>query len=198
MNKVPMTGEESFRIIQQMIEVAKDEQHDRGDGWLIWGWILFSVSVLSAIFMKTGLGRYIGTAWTVALVVGLVIYFLGHLVVKKKTKLTKTYVKDILDRIGTGFFISLFVLVAASFLTNSISAFGYYYVLYAFWMFIYGSVLKFRPLIYGAVINWIAAISIFMIKDFFFIMVISAVAILLGYIIPGYLLRAEYNKKMQS
>ena len=193
-----MTGEESLKIIQQMIEVAKDEQNDRGDGWLIWGWILFSVSVLSAIFMKTGLGQYIGTAWTAALVVGLAIYFLGHLVVKKKKELSKTYVKDILDRIGTGFFISLFVLVAASFLTNSISAFGYYYVLYAFWMFIYGSVLKFRPLIYGAVINWIAAISIFMIKDFFFIMVISAVAILLGYIIPGYLLRADYNKKKQS
>ncbi len=193
-----MTGEESLKIIQQMIEVAKDEQHDRGDGWLIWGWILFSVSVLSAIFMKTGLGQYIGTAWTAALVVGLVIYFLGHLVVKKRKELSKTYVKDILDRIGTGFFISLFVLVAASFLTNSISAFGYYYVLYAFWMFIYGSVLKFRPLIFGAVINWVAAISIFMIKDFFFIMIISAVAILLGYIIPGYILRAEYNKKKQS
>lgn len=193
-----MTGEDSLKIIQQMIEVAKDEQHDRGDGWLIWGWILFSVSVISAIFIKTGMGRYIGTAWTAALVLGLVIYFLGHFIVKKKKALTKTYVKDILDRIGTGFFISLFVLVAASFLTSSISAFGYYYVLYAFWMFIYGSVLKFRPLIYGAVINWIAAISIFMIKDFFFIMVISAVAILLGYIIPGYLLRAEYNKKMQS
>lgn len=193
-----MTGEDSLKIIQQMIEVAKDEQHDRGDGWLIWGWILFSVSVISAIFIKTGMGRYIGTAWTAALVLGLVIYFLGHFIVKKKKELSKTYVKDILDRIGTGFFISLFVLVAASFLTNSISAFGYYYVLYAFWMFIYGSVLKFRPLIYGAVINWIAAISIFMIKDFFFIMVISAVAILLGYIIPGYLLRAEYNKKMQS
>lgn len=193
-----MTGEESFRIIQQMIQVAKDEQSDRGDGWLLWGWILFSVSVISSVFMKTGMGRYVGTAWTAALVLGLVIYFLGHVVVKKKKELSKTYVKDILDRIGTGFFISLFVLVAASFLTNSISAFGYYYVLYAFWMFIYGSVLKFRPLIYGAVINWVAAISIFMIKDFFFIMVISAVAILLGYIIPGYILRAEYNKKKQS
>ncbi|MGZ5246739.1 MAG: hypothetical protein ACXWV5_06855 [Flavitalea sp.] len=198
MNKVPMTGEDSLKIIQQMIEVAKDEQSDRGDGWLLWGWILFSVSVISAIFVKTGMGQYIGTTWTAALVVGLVIYFLGNLVVKKKKELTKTYVKDILDRIGTGFFISLFVLVAASFLTNTISAFGYYYVLYAFWMFIHGSVLKFRPLIYGAIINWAAAVSIFMVNDFFYIMVISAIAILLGYIIPGYILRAEYNKKMQS
>ena len=98
---------------------------------------------------------------------------------------------------GTAFFISLLILVAANFIGDRPGfAFGYYYVLYAFWMFIHGSAIRFKPLIMGAAVNWAAAIAMFFIEDFMYDMLVSAIAILTGYLIPGYMLRSKYRKAM--
>ncbi|MEO5648203.1 MAG: hypothetical protein ABIQ56_07550, partial [Chitinophagaceae bacterium] len=74
----------------------------------------------------------------------------------------------------------------------------YYYILYAFWMYIHGSAIRFKPLIIGAYVNWTAAIGIFLVKDFAIAMLISSVAILVGYLIPGYMLRSEYKRKFNQ
>jgi Flp pilus assembly protein TadB len=197
MDEKKLSGEESLQLIQQMIQVAKDDHRENGDGWLIWGWLLFVASVASAIMAYTKSSQYIGYVWMGMLVIGLAVYVAGRLQ-KKKHKRVQTYVQELLEKLGIGFFISLFTLIAASFMSDSSFSFGYFYVLYAFWMFIHGSAIRFRPLIIGAIVNWAAAIAIFYIKDFRQDMMISAVAILVGYLIPGYMLRAEYRKKMQS
>jgi hypothetical protein len=109
----------------------------------------------------------------------------------------KTYVQELLDRLGAGFFISLFAIVAAGFISKTSFGFGYYYILYAFWMFIHGSAIRFRPLIIGAYVNWMAAIAIFLLKDTTQIMIVSAIAVFIGYLVPGYMLKVEYKKKMK-
>jgi hypothetical protein len=76
--------------------------------------------------------------------------------------------------------------------------FGFYFVLYAFWMYIHGSATGFKPLIAGAFFNWAAALGIFFLTDFRHIMIISAVAVLAGYIIPGYIQRHQYNKSVTA
>lgn len=196
MEEKQLTELESLNIIQQMIRVAKEERQESGAGWLIWGWLLFLASISSAILSFLNLGIYISWVWSSILVAGLIIYIVSHVLPNRRIPV-KTYVQELLDRIGTGFFISLFVIVFASYLGGGAFGFGYYYILYAFWMFIYGSVLRFQPLIIGAIVNWIAAIAIFLIQDFMYDMVVSSVAVLIGYLIPGYKLRAEYRKKMK-
>jgi hypothetical protein len=197
MEEKKLSGEESLLLIQQMIQVAKDEHREKGDGWLIWGWLLFVASIASCIMSYAKLGRYIGWVWLGMLAVGLVVYAIGHLQKQKREKV-QTYVQELLNKIESGFFISLFAIVASIYIGNSNFSFGYFYILYAFWMFIHGSAIRFRPLIIGAWVNWAAAIAIFLIKDFKYDMMISALAVLVGYLIPGYMLRAEHRKKMQS
>lgn len=197
MEEKKLSGEESLLLIQQMIQVARDEHREKGDGWLIWGWLLFGASVASIIMSYAKLGRYIGWMWLGMLAVGLVVYAIGHLQKQKREKV-HTYVQELLNRIENGFFISLFAIVASSYISDSNFSFGYFYILYAFWMFIHGSAIRFRPLIIGAWVNWAAAIAIFGVQDFKYDMMISALAVLVGYLIPGYMLRAEYRKKMQS
>ena len=102
-----------------------------------------------------------------------------------------------LDRFGSGFFISLFAIIAAGFINKGSYGFGYYYILYAFWMYIHGNAIRFRPLIIGAYVNWLAAIVIFLLKDTAQVMIVSSVAVLIGYLIPGYMLQAEYRKKLK-
>ncbi len=191
-----ITEHEGLQLIQQMIQVAKADNSENGDGWLIWGWLLFLASVSSAVLSYLKIIGYISWIWIGVLIVGMLLYTIFHLL-RKKPERVKTYVQELLDRIGTGFFISLFTIVAAGFIINTSHGFGYYYILYAFWMYIHGSAIRFRPLIIGAFVNWIAAIAIFLLEDTGHIMVVSAIAVLVGYLIPGYMLQAEYRKKMK-
>lgn len=185
----------SLDLIQKMIGTARNDHRESGSGWLFWGWLLFGASVASVVVMQLGKGGYLSWIWTGMLVAGLLVYF-GTALLRPKKEKVKTYVSDLLHQLGTGFFVSLLSMVAASFIIESHLGFGYYYILYAFWMFIQGIALRFRPLVIGAVVNWAAAIAIFLIADFYYTMVISAVAVLVGYLIPGYLLRQQYKKSI--
>jgi Flp pilus assembly protein TadB len=196
MEERKLTEQESLQLIHQMIQVAKEDHRENGDGWLIWGWLLFIASVLSAVFSYLELQNYISWVWTGTLGVGLLIGVLLY-IFRKKPDTVKTYVQELLDRLGAGFFISLFAIVAASFISKTSFGFGYYYILYAFWMFIHGSAIRFRPLIIGAYVNWMAAIAIFLLNDTTQIMIVSAIAVFTGYLIPGYMLKVEYKKKMK-
>lgn len=196
-----ISNQESLKLIQQMIQVAKEDHRENGDGWLIWGWLLFVASVSSMVFAHLELYEYVSYAWLGALASGMliggVLYLLGRSH-KQKNREVRTYVQELVDRLGTAFFISLLILVAANFIGDRPGfAFGYYYVLYAFWMFIHGSAIRFKPLIMGAAVNWAAAIAMFFIQDFRYDMLVSAIAILVGYLIPGYLLRSKFRKAAQ-
>lgn len=194
---------DSLQLIEQMIGAAKDQHNERGEGWLIWGWILFAASALSVIFSYTGLDRYVGVVWTAVLPVGLAVYLLTHMGNRKKEKV-KTYLSTLLNRIEAGFFISLVVMIVGSNIVGNYHHqyghyyFGFYFVLYAFWMYIHGSTTRFTPLIIGAYFNWAAAIAIFFLTDFKLIMMVSALAVLAGYIVPGYIQRAQYKKTIAA
>lgn len=196
MEERKLSEHESLRLIHQMIQVAKADHRENGEGWLIWGWLLFIASVSSAVLDYLDLRKYISWVWIGTLGIGLVIYLIFH-VLNRKDEKVKTYVQELLDRLGAGFFISLFAVIAAGFI-NKTFGFGYYYILYAFWMFIHGSAIRFRPLIIGAYFNWIGAIAIFLLNDVAQIMIVSSIAVLIGYLVPGYMLKAEYRKKMRS
>ena len=191
---------EGLAIIQQMIRTAKQEHSERGEGWLLWGWLLFLASLLSVIFSYTGLMQYVGYIWNGMLIV-VAAGFIWERSRKRKNNYVKTYIQVLLNRIGIGFFISLFCLIAATLLFNNTGttdftySFGYYYILYAFWMYINGNAIQFRPLIIGAFVNWAAGIAMFLVTEFRYDMMISAAAILIGYLIPGYQLRTAYRKR---
>ncbi len=188
--------EDSFAIISKMISQAKNEYHDKGDGWLLWGWLLFIASSASAILNHIGQDKIIQYVWNgMGLLV--LIYFIYE-ITKKKSSKVKTYVEDMLDKFGVGFFLSLITIIIASSIANKGFVFGYYFILYAFWMYIYGSAIKFKPLIFGAFVNWAASIVIFIVDDFTYGMMVSAIAVLIGYLIPGYMLRNQYRNPIKT
>ncbi|MGZ5133595.1 MAG: hypothetical protein ACXWCG_00540, partial [Flavitalea sp.] len=78
MEERKMTEQESFHLIQQMIQVAKEDHRENGAGWLIWGWLLFIASVSSAILSYLQIRGYITWVWTGILAVGMVIYIIFH------------------------------------------------------------------------------------------------------------------------
>lgn len=195
------TQSESLKLIEQMIGAARNEHTEKGHGWLWWGWLLFTASAASALLVQFGWGQYVGWVWSG--MSGIVLVAFAFESRTRKTKMVKTYIEELLQKFSTGFFISLLAMIGATTLVSNAGdnngqqiafAFGYFFILYAFWMFIQGSAIRFRPLVVGAAVNWLAAIAIFIVKDFKYAMIISAVAIAAGYLVPGYILRYRYNK----
>ncbi|MBD0331526.1 MAG: hypothetical protein ICV66_02620 [Chitinophagaceae bacterium] len=205
MEEKNMTHQESLRVIEQMINTAKNEHREKGEGWLLWGWLLFISSIASAVLIQISKGQFVGWVW-MGMTIIVIIAFIYEIATKKR-KVVTTYVEELLEKFSTGFLISLLTIITATTIiansgtgdhTHIAFAFGYFFILYAFWMYIHGSAIRFRPLIVGAAVNWLAAISIFIIRDFKYVMIISAIAVFIGYLIPGYMLRSQFKKSIRT
>jgi hypothetical protein len=114
---------------------------------------------------------------------------------RTKTKAVRTYVDDVLRWVDIGFLICLLVIIISMNISvRPNEGFGYLLMLYAFLMIIQGGALQFRPLMIGAVANWVGAIAVFINKDFKYDMLITAASVFTGFIIPGLLLRTSIRK----
>jgi len=71
--------------------------------------------------------------------------------------------------------------------------FPFYILFYGVGTYVSGSLLKFKPLVIGGLINLALAI-VTAYLPYSLQMVMTALAILISYIIPGHLLRIRYNK----
>ncbi|CAN5865465.1 hypothetical protein BH11BAC4_BH11BAC4_21030 [soil metagenome] len=192
-NENELSGEESLAIIHQMIAQAKTNITDSGLSWLLWGGMLFLSSVSTFFLVNVGYAN-IYISWNIF---GLItIILLTYDIVKPTKKPVRTYLDDILRMVDIGFMICIFAIIF-SINANAVSpgtGFGFFLMIFAFLMLIQGGALKSRSLIIGAVVNWAGAIAVFMIKDFQYTMLIMAGAVLIGYIVPGLILRAQYKR----
>jgi hypothetical protein len=66
--------------------------------------------------------------------------------------------------------------------------------LYGFWILIHGTILNFKPSIIGAFITWGLAFAGLFVPTFEWTMLLHSIAILCGFIIPGYIANAEFKK----
>jgi MFS family permease len=194
--KDELTEHESLQIIQQMIDTAKQEQKDDGKGWIIWGWMLFLASVLTAINMHY---RWFQTFffWNVLGIVTLVIFIveiIKNFTVKKLQKV-ETYTRAIFKKLNIGFFICLFfIIIAMNVGINPLKGFPLLISLYGFWILIYGAILDFKPSVIGAFVTWVLAFVALFQSSFQVIMMLHAAAALCGYIIPGHIANKKFKE----
>lgn len=195
-NEQELSGEKSFEIIQQMIQNAKTSYTDNGLGWLLWGTMIFLAS-LSTYFLVEFNYPNLFIGWNIFGAIAIVL--LAYNFLKPSQKPVRSYVSDVLRYVDIGFTVCLFVIIfSMNVSVGPNSGFGYLLMIYAFLMLIQSGALKFKPLMYGAVVNWIGAIAIFINTEFKYDMLISAVAVFIGYIIPGLILRAQYKKELSA
>ena len=191
-----LTGEKSLEIIQQMIQKAKTNFTDDGYSWLVWGSLIFLASV-ATYFLADANYSNLFLAWNVFGVVAILLLVYGFF--KPKRSSAKSYISEILRYVDIGFTICLFLIIFSMNVAVSTNAgFGYLLMLYGFLMLIQSGALKFKPLVIGAIVNWIGAIAIFLNPEFKYDMLITAAAVFIGYIIPGLMLRAQFKKEKSS
>ncbi|UYQ93267.1 hypothetical protein MKQ68_24600 [Chitinophaga horti] len=185
--------EDSLRVITQMIEQVKERVLSDGFDYMLWGGFVGAAALLQYALMKFGVTfHWIG--WATLMPLAGIITAIYNTRCRKRSG-AKIVALEIFLSVLTAFLVSLGIIIF------SFSALGYKHglgvilVLYGLWIFISGRIFKFKPFVYGAIINWAGSLLIFHVFDYYNTLLTVATAALLGYFLPGYLLRLDVKKK---
>jgi hypothetical protein len=179
--------QQSLLLIQSMIDKTKGNIGRNRFHFLLWGWYVF-LAILVQFILKVVLHyerHYLVWLGVIPVSFVTIIYSIRQ----SKHRGVRTYIGDSMSYLWTGVGISFFVL---SFIISSskegwMFSYPFFILLYGLGTFISGKLLKFTPLVVGGIINWIlACIAGYLHYDYQ--MLLTAVAILTSYIIPGHLL----------
>jgi hypothetical protein len=187
-----MTSEESLRIITEMINKTKFDISQGSFYLLFWGWLIFACSLSEFLLTKLTGFAHPYYVWILVIPGVFVSMFYGF-VTGRKAKV-RTYTGMLYMWIWIGFLISATVLFIVH--SKSMETVAPYILLLAgLPTFISGFVIKFRPLIAGGICFWIIALVIYFAGPSFSSLG-TAIAMLSGYLLPGYLLknRVDHDK----
>jgi hypothetical protein len=189
-----MNSEESIQLIQRMINTAKENIEDESFYYLFWGWLVFTACAMNYILIEISYPHnWIG--WMILMPLGGIVTMIYGYKQEKKKKV-HSYINDIMKYVLIAFLVSLLTVL---FFMGKLGPATYplVMIIYGIWLFISGGAIKFKPLIWGGIVNWVLAIAAFF-AGFEQQLILLALAVLLGYIIPGHLLKRKYSLKMNN
>jgi hypothetical protein len=179
-----MSPAESLDLITEMIHQAKGNVQKNSFYFLLWGWVVVLANL--GMFTLTLLEYprpYI--VWAITIPAWLVSMYYGFRQGKSESKSTH------LDRISAALWIcyatSIFTLIGFGYKINF--QLNPVIVLFsAVPTFVSGIILRFKPLLVGAVCLWVLGIIGFLVPMYIQPLV-GAGAIVIGYLVPGYILK---------
>ncbi|MEB2786042.1 hypothetical protein [Algoriphagus persicinus] len=187
-----LTSAESLAIITEMISKAKRETS--GDGsyqLLLWGWAVSMCNLGQYILQKLEVER----AYLVWLVMVPTIFLSARWgFLKAKNSQVKSHLGLMVNRIWIAVFIAIIVVL------SSMPILGFNHnpvilLLVAVGMYATACIIRVSAFTYGAVVLAIGAIIAFQLPVVEQNLV-AAIAILLGYLVPGYYLKNSYRERI--
>lgn len=206
-----LSYEDSLRLINTMINKAKDAYHDTGVGAMLWGAVIAicSLTRFAEIQFNFKLPFDINLLTLFALIPQIFIT-----IREKKTRRVKSYDERFLDYIWIGFGISIFLLIHVVNLTfdswtpvskeyavlaGHPSPFKFsefvmplFLILYGMPTFITGAACKIKPMLWGGLFCWICSI-ITVYTHYKVDLLLTALSALMAWFIPGLFLEREYR-----
>jgi hypothetical protein len=187
-----LTGQESLHIIQQMIGQAKQQFSDESFNYLLWGWLVFAAS-LGQYILAYAEFEYSYMVWLL-MPLGAIVATIYNMR-KNRKETVKTYIDEFFNYALVAFFVCLcIVLINQGKL--GMSCYPMIMMVYGMWLYISGGSLKFKPFVFGGIANWILACAAFYV-DLGTQLLLLALAVLVGYIIPGHMLRSRFKSQQK-
>jgi hypothetical protein len=180
-----MTGEESLRIISEMINKTKVNIRQGSFHLLFWGWLVFVCSLAEYLLMNFGGYAHHYYVWFLAIPGGFVSMIYG--IANGRKAIVHTYADRLYMWVWFGFLFSFLVLfIIHSKRLESVSP--YIMMLVGFAAFISGIIIKFKPLVIGGILFWIIAVIVSFAPPSIAPLGMP-LAMITGYLIPGYMLK---------
>lgn len=187
-----LNPQESLRVIRETIDLAKNSIRENGFHFLLWGWLVVFACVadyyLDVILHYPQ--HYL--AWLSMTVIGVPAAIIYEWRREKKQPSRSNMIRQWYGRVWMAFGISLFIVIVLT-VRAHISPVPYILVLVGFATFVSGTLLRFSPLILGAVAMWVGAV-ICSVLNYQEHLLVQAVTTVIGYLIPGYLLNVKAKK----
>lgn len=190
-NKKTFTSEQqSLQLINEMILTAKSSI--KGDSFLclFWGWLAFTSALSHYILLQTQF-EHPYVVWISMLLAG--IFSAIYSSRKARKEKVHTIFDTFMKYLWIGFGASIIILLVGMSQIGWQSGYPFLMVLYGLGTFVTGGALKFKPLIIGGIGSWIIALIAFFLP-FEMQLLLLALSILVSYIIPGHLLKANSQK----
>jgi len=180
-----MTGEESLKIITEMINKTKVNIRQGSFHLLFWGWLIFACSLSEYLLFKFTDFASPWYVWFFVIPGVFVSMIYGY--TKGRKESVFTYATKLYVCTWMGFLFSAIVLFIIVWQRME-SVAPLILILAAMPTFISGFIIKFKPLIIGAITFWIFALVAHFGGPDISTLAVPA-AMLTGYLIPGYMLR---------
>ncbi|TAE14553.1 MAG: hypothetical protein EAZ47_10730 [Bacteroidetes bacterium] len=187
---------QSLQIIEEMIQKAKANFADNGFVYLLWGYTIFTCSMLHFIGIKLGdaLGS-IKPYWVWNLVIVANIIHTVYQLKRTKKQQAKSFAEELIAMFWLCFLAGMIIISVAAFTKFGwASVYPFLIMLYGTPTFLSGYVMKFKPLIFGGIFCWLMALVALFFDNAFLLLCVS-LAVLVAWIIPGHLLQQQYSKK---
>jgi hypothetical protein len=192
-----MTPEESLSLIGEVISNTRNNLKADSFFFLLWGWFITVASLIEAIILWNAgrmndwkdVGLMSGLNWGGLVLIGLIVqvFYIKKHYVKKGYK---TFYEKVISYIWiiSGFVIFLTVYLAG---TRHETPEPYILAVISIPTVITGVMTRFRPLVIGGLLFILFAVVAVNLQVDYLRNVVSAVALICGYLIPGYLLRKQ-------
>lgn len=195
MTEKQFTEQDSVALIRSMLERTQQGVEENGFFFLLWGWLVFVSAALNYLgWMIIGPKEWIFLPWAILMPAGGIISAIVGARKKRETRVV-TYTQDLLKYVLTAYLVSMFiVLFPGMWFWGWEKTYPMLMVIYGIWLFISGGALQFRWLIAGGIFSWCCAVATFFVPSPHQLLML-ALAVLCGYIIPGHLLRIRFRKQ---
>jgi hypothetical protein len=193
MDQGNFSAKESLLLIDSMINQAKNRFSENGFLYLLWGWVILFSSIGHFFLIKLQVFKHPEMIWISTWLT--VIYQVIYLVQKRKHETVKTYSEHIIGYVWMVFGISMGIISFILSKTNNwIVINPLLLMMYGMPTFLSGTIMRFTALKVGGIICWGLSVVSVMVAPVY-VLLLLAVAVIVAWIIPGYLLRKKFKNQ---
>jgi hypothetical protein len=185
-----MTEKESLKIIQEMIATSKGNLKDNSFFYLLWGWLVLVASLSHYFLLRIG-WEHAYLPWPVLMSLGAIVSVIAGYRLGKKMKVI-TIIDKAIIYLWWGFVVLIIIILVMTGMDkiNWTSTYPLIISLYGLGTFVSGGILKFKPLILGGIAAWVISIIAFFVAPIN-VLLLTALSIVIAYLIPGYMLKSR-------
>jgi len=185
-----LTHEDSLKIITGMISTAKGNVSQDAFHMILWGWVVMIVSFSHFMLMKFQVIDHPEMVWLLMFPTLLVSLYVGF---KKGSQAKVTSHLDTMYMwVWLSFVITMALMIFFLYQKWDIIS-PMVLMLAGYATFLSGKIIKFKPMIYGAISFWLWALVAYFAGPYYGLLITSA-GICTGYLIPGIMLQRKKNE----
>jgi hypothetical protein len=185
-----MLPQESLALIAEAIRKTKENFRENSRFFLLWGWLIAAASLGFFLLRQYTETRFFFLPFPVLAAAGIVTTLLWYRQLKAKSP-TETYLGYFVNRLWMVVGLS-FILVVYISVSRGWPPFLYTLIVAAIGTMVSGLAMKFRPLVWGGVLFFMAAVVGVYLPDGY-LPLLTGLAMVGGYLVPGYLLKSAHE-----